>query len=153
MNVLEVLKAAEQRLANPDVPYQFNHWCHCTCGHIYAGSNGEQAEEQWMVYDAGGDDVYPEALRAVIDANPAIGEQVKDDLEMPPFVVSKMTNWGTEGTNDDDRRATGLEHVRNAIAMLEFEYEQDRLNVLAQTAEVVDGVIFDNRVASGAVAV
>lgn len=46
MSSLEVLLKAEATLMDPDQPFEFSEWTHCTCGHIYHGATGEYAPHE-----------------------------------------------------------------------------------------------------------
>lgn len=147
--VLEVLRAADARLADEGEEYDFANWTACTCGHIYAAANGgARADDRRPVCapQVHGSrltaDLYEQALSAVAEANSHTAYMTKGNAAR--FAVTNATLALARDVAGADYGGAGYRNaaralVLNAIWMLEDRYERQRLDVLAQTRQIVDG--------------
>lgn len=144
MNTLEILQNARAAILHED--WQFGNWNQCTCGHIYRAAVGNQYVTEGDVLD----NMNHPALQEVAFAlgwtgmklpRGRIGCTAGDYISVFTQQVGKST-----GSSGNPRRADGVEVLDQAIAKIEAEYEAARLDVLAQTKDVIDNVevITDN---------
>lgn len=136
MTTLDTLKIARATLK--DEVFAFNDWGTCTCGHIYAAGSGEKP--QWhKIYDLSSP-LFKEVATVL--------GWTEEEAIRPAVYISNMTVDLVDRIETVDR-THALKVVDEAIAMLEAQYEQDRLDVLAQTKEIVDNTEVEDGTARG----
>lgn len=146
MTTLDTLKTARATLK--DETFAFGGWGVCTCGHIYAAGSGEKP--QWnKMYDFSSP-LFKEVAMA-LGWTPGLtwepGNGYTGTIE-PAVYISNMTA-DLVGEMETVDRTHAIKVVDEAIAVLEAQYEQDRLDVLAQTKEIVDNTEVEDGTARG----
>lgn len=148
MNTLDVLYTARATLSDQSVEYQFSHWGACTCGHIYGAETGEVPSTDGYSPTIMEEMEDSEAIREVAELLGWVegrGEYESGDSRYPECYISNLT---ADVSTTDECRSQGLKLVNQAISKLEARHEQNRLDVLAQTKEIVDNVEDEIRVAA-----
>jgi hypothetical protein len=112
-------------------------WRHCTCGHIFRAALGRHANGTLEPF-TNRDERYVRLLNLVIDAHPEHQIRRTTDETGVVGIVSELTACLTRGGKAT--RDAAIEMLRTTIAHVEAQYEQNRIDVLAQTREVIDGV-------------
>jgi len=143
MNTLEVLYAAKARLEG-DAEFVFVDWTSCTCGHIYAAAMGKEADRPIQVqgWERSVDEKYAQVLITVAEA---LGFQYDPDIRVMTHAsqaACHISDFTIQCKPADADRGTGREDaikvIAHAIAAIEAQHEQDRLDVLAQAQQIVD---------------
>jgi hypothetical protein len=147
--VLEALYRSRAHLTGA-TDFEFGDWETCTCGHIYAGTNGRVASSGTRVlYPRVGR--YEEVIAATARALGWKGSVEVYPRDSPVIYVSDMTTAIARkrpeaqtaievGLEYDVEREDALAVIDEAIATIEQRQEADRLDVLAQARSVVDAV-------------
>lgn len=150
MTTLDILKTARATLK--DEVFVFSDWGVCTCGHIYAADRGVKPQEGRFIrtmYEFSSP-LFTEVATA-LGWTPEIAWKPGGyvDVEITPAeYISNMTSDLVDSLKDMDR-THAIKVVDEAIAVLEAKYEQDCLNVLAQTKEIVDNAEVEDGTARG----
>lgn len=148
MTTLDILKTARATLK--DEVFVFSDWGVCTCGHIYAADRGVKPQEGRFIrtmYEFSSP-LFTEVATA-LGWTPEIAWPGHIEAHIPPAeYISNMTSDLVDSVTDIDR-THAIKVVDEAIAVLEAKYEQDRLNVLAQTKEIVDNAEVEDGTARG----
>lgn len=137
MTTLEILRSARASIANED--WQFGNWNQCTCGHIYRAAIGgtRQSVTEGEVLENMNHPVFMEvavSLGYSGDGLSGVGLSAGD-------YISQYTEYSRQFNRDSTPdREDGIVVIDRAIASLEAEYEANRLDVLAQTKDVIDNV-------------
>lgn len=141
---LEVLLEVRSRLSNEVTSWEFGCWQACTCGHIYAAAadnNGVyESREQRICRPAPGT-LYERTLQAVARANPGRAHRSPNTaayeiaylISDATVSVGKELDMIAEGSDDQPTRDAALVLIDATIEMLETEYENARLEVVAKT--------------------
>lgn len=145
-SVLEVLRRAEARLAGNRAIWRFDNWNSCTCGHIYAAATGRRGGRD-EVKASSPTGKYGEVIQQTARAlgwQPHVGPCGNLD-HLAEDAAIFVSDYTAKGCNDCSviPRSRGLEVVREAIAKIEAMEEQARLDVLAQTARIVEDAQVD----------
>lgn len=132
MNTLEILKEARAAIANED--WEFSNWNQCTCGHIYraaVGGTKDSVTENHVM-----DNLNHPVLMEV-----AVALGYSDVSRTAGDFISAATQKLRK--DQEAFREDGLEVIDRAIAKIEAEHEANRLDVLAQTKEIVNNAVVE----------
>lgn len=134
MTTLDTLKQARASVLNQE--WNFGYWNQCTCGHIYgsAVNGGKLESDEYVITD---------------DMNHPIFMEVAIALGYTPTAYRTAAGWISDYTsmiaNKRDHggnvmREDAVKVIDRAIEALEAQYEKNRLDILAEAKEIVDGV-------------
>lgn len=131
MNTLEILKEARTKISGD---WDFGVWNRCTCGHIYRVVTGKDGASENAVLS----NMYHPVLCEVAIA---LGWKENSPSTSPGCYISEYTKILKRRAGDMSNIIAaeyGIRVLDEAIAKLEAEYEQARIDVLAQTKNIVN---------------
>lgn len=135
LSTLEILRRARARLTGGGL-FAFGDWNICTCGHIYAAATGRE-DDEWTVLAGLRRNAQLRDIFATVAS--VLGRDDQDHRE-PYVFVSDLT---VDLDDPDDPTPAGSRDravvlIDRAIAAIEAQHERDRLDVLAQTREILN---------------